>query len=167
MTIGALTSPERDQVVERQPGLVALAVAEPADPGRQPLERDPLLRAAHPLLQPVVVGEQVHHGLVGGGDVLRVARQRRPAERALALAEQRPDVGRHEAGELEGPLVAALPGLVADRVAVVEDLGAGVLELDHRLDVLGHRGAGPVGELLRLLLGVARASPRRSMPSGR
>ena len=41
---------------------------------------------------------------VGLVDVLRVAGERDPAERALALAEQRPDVGRHEAGEVEGVL---------------------------------------------------------------
>ena len=141
------------EVVERQPGLVALTLAEPADPRRQALEGDALLRAADPLVQAVVVGEQVEHGLVGDGDVLGVTREGGPAERALALAEQRPDVGRHEAGELERPLVAALTGLVTDRVAVVEDLGAGVLELDHRLDLLGHRGPGAIGELLGLLLG--------------
>ena len=154
MTIGACTSPVAHEVVERQARLVALAVAEPADPGRQALERDALLGAADPLVQLLVVGEEVEHGAVGGGDVLGVAGERGPAERALALAEQRADVGRHEAGEVEGALAAALAGLVADRVAVVEDLGAGVHEVDHRLHVLGHRGAGPVGELLGLLLRV-------------
>src|SRR6478609_82507 len=100
--------------------------------------------APDPLVQAVVVGEEVEHGLVRGRDVARVARERSPAERTLALAEERTDVGRHEPREVERPVVAAEPGLVADRVAVVEDLGAGVLELDHRLDVLGHRGPGAV-----------------------
>ena len=67
-----------------------------------------------------------------------------------ALAEQRPDVGRHEAGELEGPVVAALARLVADRVAVVEDLGALVLELHHRPHVRGHRGLRVLGEAARV-----------------
>ncbi len=154
MTIGALDLAGADELVEGETRLVALAVAQPADAGRQALEGDSLLGAPDPLVQPVVVGEEVEHGLVRRRDVARVARERRPAERALALAEERTDVGRHEARELEGPVVAALAGLVADRVAVVEDLGAGVLELDHGLDVLGHRGAGPVGEVLGLLLGV-------------
>ena len=89
--------------------------------------------------QRLVLGEEVEHGLVGGGDVARLARQRGPAERALALAEQRPDVGGDEAREVERALVAAQLRLGADRVAVVEDLGAGVHEADHRLDVPRHR----------------------------
>ena len=71
----------------------------------------------------------------------------------------------HEAGEGERPLVPAELRLAADRVAVVEHLGAGVHEADHRLDVLGHRGAGPIGELLRLLGRVVRRVAG-SMPSG-
>ena len=58
-------------------------------------------------------------------DVGGVAGQRHPAERPLALAEERPDVGGDEAGIVEGALVAAVPRLAADVVAVVEDLGAG------------------------------------------
>ena len=154
MTIGALTAPLATRSLNAQAGPVALAVAQPADPGRQPLEGDLLAGAAHPLLEAVVVREQVHHRAVGRVDVLRVTGERHPAERALALAEQRPDVRRDEAREVEGPVVAALPGLVADRVAVVEDLGALVQEPDHRLHVPGHRLAGPVGELLRLALRV-------------
>ena len=43
MTMGALTLPAGDQLVERQPGAGALAVAQPADARRQPLEGDLLL----------------------------------------------------------------------------------------------------------------------------
>ena len=50
----------------------------------------------------VVLGEQLEHGLVGSADVGRVAGERHPAERALALAEQRPDEGGHETREVEG-----------------------------------------------------------------
>ena len=79
-------------------------------------------------MQLVVLREEVEHGPVGDGDVLGVAGERDPAERALALAEQRADVRRDEAREVEGALAPALAGLVADVVAVVEDLGAGVLK---------------------------------------
>ena len=105
-------------------------------------------------MQVLVLREQFLDGLVGDGDVLRITGERHPAERAKALAEQRTDVGRDEAGEFERPVVAALAGLIADGVAVVEDLGAGVLEFHHRLDVAGHGGLGLLGEPFRISLGL-------------
>ena len=66
-------------------------------------------------------------------------RQRHPAERPLAVAEQRPDVGRHEAGEVEGVLHAVVEGHLADVVAVVDGRDAHRLEVEHRLHV--HRAA--------------------------
>ena len=89
MTIGADTSPGAHQLVEAQAQALALAVAQPADAGRQPLEGDPLAGQADPAGQALVVGELVQHGPVGRRDVRRVARQRHPSERALPLAEQR------------------------------------------------------------------------------
>ncbi len=86
-----------DHLVEAQPETVTLAVAEPADPRRQPLERHPLAGQRDPAVQRLVVGELLEHGAVGRGDVGRVARQGDPAERTLALAEQRSDVRRQEA----------------------------------------------------------------------
>ena len=108
ITIGADSSPAAHHLVEAQPEPVALAVAEPADarraaPGRRPARRPGAIQRARPL----VVGELLEHGAVGGGDVGRIAGQRHPAERALALAEQRPDVGGQEAGVVERPLEAA------------------------------------------------------------
>ena len=154
MTIGALSVPSATISLKRTPGLVALAVAEPADARGQALERDLLLRLRDPAVERLVVGEELEHGPVGRGDVGGVAGERDPAERALALAEERADVGGHEAGELPRPRVAAELGLGADRVAVVEDLGARVHEAHHRLDVARHRLAGAVGEALRVALGV-------------
>ena len=58
---------------------------------------------------------------VGLEDVLRLAGQRHPAERALALAEERADVGGHEAGVVEGVSTPAFLCLGAHVVAVVED----------------------------------------------
>ena len=74
-----------DELVEAQAGLGALAVAEPADARRQPLERHAFLRHSDPARERLVLREQLEHGLVGAADVRRIARQRDPAERALAL----------------------------------------------------------------------------------
>src|SRR6516225_1479165 len=56
-------------------------------------------RSPRPIQQVRVVREQLLHLRVGLADVLRITRQRHPAERALALAEERAHVGGHEAGE--------------------------------------------------------------------
>lgn len=135
-----------DHLVEALARPVAFAVAEPADAGRQALEVDAFTGQLDPAGQRLVLREEVEDGAVGAVDVAWVAGQRRPAEGAPALAEQRADVGGDEAGEGEGPLVARELRLAADGVAVVEDLGARVLEADHRLDVPGHRLAGALGE---------------------
>ena len=102
----------------------------------------------------VVVGEEVQHRAVGGHDVLWVTAERDPAERPLALAEERADIRRDESLEVECAREAAHPSLVTDGVAVVEDFRATVHEADHGLDMLGHRDAGAIGVFLGLPGGV-------------
>src|SRR5437773_1368543 len=82
-----------------------------------------------PPLQAVVVGERLGHRAVGRRDVARIPGERRPAERPLALAEERPDVRRNEPGIGERVGEAALDRLAAEVVAVIEDLGAVALHL--------------------------------------
>src|ERR1022692_1787684 len=103
-----------DHVVEPQAGLVPLAVAEPADPGGQALEAHLPPGQLDPPGQRRVLREKVEDGPVGGRDIGWVAGQRGPPERALALAEQRPDVGRDESRERKRPLVPGYLGLAAD-----------------------------------------------------
>ena len=73
MTIGALTSPLRDEPVELEPGPGPLAVAQPADPRRQALERNALAGHRQPALEIRLVGEQLEQRPVGPVDVLRIA----------------------------------------------------------------------------------------------
>ena len=167
MTIGALTSPVRTSSLKARPGLRPLAVAEPADPRRQALERDARLGHRDPAAQTGVVGEQLEDGPIGPGDVGRVARQRRPAERATALAELRPDERGHEPRVVEGVGDAGLLGLGAQVVAVVEDDRARSLEGEHRPDVVGHRGARPALVLVRLGRAQGRARRRGRSPRAR
>jgi hypothetical protein len=98
---GRFDGPAGHQFVEQQPGLGPLAVAQPADAGRQALEMHLLLGHANPAVQVARHREQLQDGLVGGVDVFRVAAEGHPAERPLALAKERPDIGRHEAGVAE------------------------------------------------------------------
>src|SRR5699024_11938467 len=120
--------PGGDQFVEALSGRGPLTLTEPADPSGQPLEGDPFPRHVDPPGQVFVVGEQIEDRPVGTGYVGGIAGQRAPPKRTLALAEQRADVGGHETGKGKGTGEPALTCLVAKRVAVVEDLGAGVLE---------------------------------------
>ena len=79
---------------------MALAEADPADAGGQALEGDALARHVEPVVQMRIVGDQFLDALVGLVDVFRIAGQGRPAERADAAAEQRADIGGHEAREM-------------------------------------------------------------------
>ena len=75
--------------IEEKPRAVALAIAEPADPRRKSLERDALLGQAQPAGERLVVREELLERVIGDPDVLGIARQRGPTERAPALAELR------------------------------------------------------------------------------
>jgi hypothetical protein len=97
-----------------------------------------------------VLGEQLLHLGVGLVDVFRIARERAPAERADAPAEQRADIGRHEAGEGEGVFQPFVLRHLADVVAVIERRHAGVPEIDHGGDMGLHRGAGGRFDRLRI-----------------
>ena len=136
-------------VVHGQAEFGALAVAEPADARGESLELDPLAREVDPAAENAVLREHLQDEIVGGVNVGGIARERRPAERAAAFAEQRTNVGGHEAREIEGVFHAVLEGEGADVVAVVEGDRAHLLQLEHAFDVAGHG----VERLLRYALG--------------
>ncbi len=124
-------------LVEGQARHVALAQAQPADARGQALEGDALARHVEPAVHVRVVREQFLDLGVGLVDVFGVTGQRDPAERPPALAEQRADVRRHEAGEIEGVLHALVERDLADVVAVVDGRDAHRLEVEHGLHVHG------------------------------
>jgi hypothetical protein len=138
-------------LVEGQARAVAVAQAYPADARRQALEGDALAGHVEPAVQRSVLGEQLLHLRVGLADVFRVARQRHPAERADAAAEQGPDVGRHEAGDKRRRLHAEVLRHLAQVVAVVHRGHAHRVELQHRPHVHCARFTG--GLLQRGVLG--------------
>src|SRR5476651_794339 len=127
-----------DHFVKGQAQLGALAQANPADTGWQALERNTFTCHVQPVVQVCVVRDQLFDLGVGLVDVFGVARQCSPAERANATAEQRTDVSRYEAREIEGVVDADFLGHLADVVAVVEGRDALFLERQHGFNVLGH-----------------------------
>ena len=82
--------------------------------------------------------EHLQHQIIGGVNVGGIARQRRPAERPAAFAEQRTNIGRHKSREIVSVLHAVLEGEGADVVAVVEGHRAHLLQLEHAFDVARH-----------------------------
>src|SRR3954465_13226624 len=89
-----------------------------------------------------LTGELLEDDLVDLVDVLRVARDREPAEGTDAFAEERPDVALGEDPDLERVLDAQQLGASPQAVAVFEDLRAAALELQQRADVVDQRGVG-------------------------
>ena len=149
--------------VEGQAELGAQTQADPADTRRQALEADALAGHVQPAVQVGVIRDQFLDLGVGLVDVLGVAGQRRPAERADAAAEQWADVSRDETGEVEGIAHALFLGHLADVVAVVEGRHAHLLEVEHGLYMHGHGLLGSldhasrVGGCTILVLGPAPA----------
>ncbi len=99
---GAFSSPVATISLKARPSRWRSPEPDPADPRGQALELDLLARHVEPVVEVRVVGDQLLHLGVGLVDVLGIARERRPAERADAAAEQRADIGGHEAGKVEG-----------------------------------------------------------------
>ena len=156
-----------DQVVEQEAGTVALAIAEPADTCRKPLESDALAGERQPAPQRGVAGEEAEQGFIGRPDVFRVARESGPPKRALALAKQGTDEEGHEAADLEGVLHASLLRLAPQVVAVVEDDRSAALPLEKRPHVAGHGLVRALDVPLRVLPAQGRevlvGCPRRDV----
>src|SRR5258707_18170 len=90
-----------DQIVEEEPDLGSVAIAEPTNARGQTLVGHPRARELDPSNEIGVVAHRAEDHLVGRRDVGRVPGERRPAEGALAAAEQRSDVGWHETRYVE------------------------------------------------------------------
>src|ERR1051326_1534284 len=110
------------QIVDGEAELGALAVAEPADARGQSLEMDTLPGEVDPALENLVVRKHFEHEIVGDRDVGGIAGECDPAERPAAFAEQRRNVGGHEARKIVSVLDTALERKGTDVVAVVESV---------------------------------------------
>ena len=153
-----------DHFVEGEAQAVALAEPDPADPRGEALEGDPLARHVEPAVEMGIVGDQFLHALVGLVDVLGIAAQRDPAERADTATEEWADIGRDETGEVERVGDAGVERFLADVVAIIEGGHAHFLEGEHRFDMDGHRLARGGDDGLRVFL--AHLLPFGDGPAG-
>src|SRR5215208_8435380 len=119
--------------------LGAFTVLQPADPGRQALERHPLLGLPDPADQAALLREGIEHGAIGLRDVRGITRKRYPAKRAGAPAEEWPDEFGYEPGYVERLSHApSIRDLAPEIVAVVEGDRAPGLEVQHGPHVHSH-----------------------------
>ena len=168
MTIGAFSSPARTISLNARPArwrsprpIQQIRAGRPWNAIRSPAMSSQRCRCG-------VVREELLHLRVGLADVVGVARQRDPAERPLAAAEQRPDVRRHEAREGERVGDAVVERDLADVVAVVDDRDAERLEVEHRLHVRRAALRAPRRAARACCAGLGlRRLPLRDGPAGR
>src|SRR5881394_2625276 len=90
-----------DESIEQQSRTMTFTVSEPADARRQSLKLDALLRHTNPAMQRRIIREKLEDRFVGHEQIVRIARQHRPAERALSFAEKRTNEERHKAADFE------------------------------------------------------------------
>src|SRR5580704_14862703 len=98
------------QIVEGKTELGTLAVTQPADAARQTLKLDPLAGKINPAAQNSIAGKHLQHELVRKVNVGGITGKRRPAERATAFAEERPNVLQHKTWEVVSILHPMLEG---------------------------------------------------------
>ncbi len=89
-------------------------------------------------MQRFVVRKQFFEFRVGLVDIFRIAGQRHPAERAFSFAEQRTDVGRYKAREVEGVADTLIQRYLTDIVAVIHGRDAHMTEVEHCLHMDRH-----------------------------
>src|ERR1041385_3613330 len=132
-----MIAPDRDrrfqiaalhEVVDSFAHLGALAVTEPADARRQSLQVNAFARETQPAIQRAIVRKQLECEVVSLANVFGVARQRDPAKRPFAFAEQRSNVFGHESRNLERVFATGVESLLANVVAVIKRDGAAALQ---------------------------------------
>ena len=110
----------------------------PANACRQALEADALAGHVQPVVQVRVIRDQLFDLGVGFIDIFRVTTERRPTERANALAEQRTNVSRHKTGEVKSVGDAFFKGHLANVVAIIEGGRAVGLQRQHGFNLHRH-----------------------------
>src|SRR5439155_5002837 len=141
----------RDEIVDALAKCGSLAIAEPANPCRQALERHALPREPDPTREDAVLREKLEDQLVGAVDVGGIPGQRHPSERTPPLGEERTDVRRNESRIAERLGESSGLRFAAQVVAVVERDGTAGRERDYRFAVARDRCARPADMIVRIV----------------
>ena len=122
MTMGAFTLPVRDELVEREPRLspgrrIRASRSAPAIPGTSPARERATIHARRSSSGTAARTASSVTAMSAGSPL-----ERDPAKRPFAGAEERSNVRRNEAGDVERALAPRVGGAGANVVAVVEHL---------------------------------------------
>ena len=109
-----------DKFIEDLAHLRAFTISQPADACRKALKRYLVLRLFNPGAERFVLRKCFKDRSVCAINILGFARQCDPAERTLAVTEERSDVFGNETGNRKCVFQTVRLGLTADIVAVVE-----------------------------------------------
>src|SRR5260370_36291154 len=131
-----------DEFVDCDAELCTLSITEPADARGQPLELNSLFREFHPARESLIFRKQVECEPIGARDVVGVAAQCNPAERAASFTKERPNVFWNETGNIKCVLDTGFLRLSANVVSIIKSHGAFSLQREHRLDMNAHRTHG-------------------------
>src|SRR5829696_6523164 len=100
-----MIAPDRDrgfqiatlhEIVDRLAHLCTFTITEPADACRQSLEVNAIARKTQPAIQRAIIGKHLQREIVSLANVLWITRQRHPAKRSFAFAEEWSNVLGHE-----------------------------------------------------------------------
>src|SRR6267378_5660939 len=105
------------QVIDLHSHFSAITLSEPANPRRQPLKLNSLLRQSEPATQGLIFGKQTQSKIICFSNIFRIAGQRDPTERTFALAKQRPNVLRYKSWNFKGILYSGVKRAFSDIVA--------------------------------------------------
>src|SRR6185312_3908605 len=146
-----LYCPGPNQLIEGQPRLFPFSLTQPANAGRQSLERDPLPCKPQPALQRTVSREQRTDRLIRHCDVGRISAECRPPEGTFPFTKQGSDISRNETWETECIFQTLFLRPCPQIVAIVERNGATALQLEHAFHMATHAAIGIIDILLRVI----------------
>ncbi|MNE38515.1 hypothetical protein D3C80_1324180 [compost metagenome] len=115
-----------------------------------------LARQSDPVADDAVIGKALQQVVVDHPNIVAVVGQRNPAERTDGATKQRPQEGLGEYGDLECACNAALVGVGADKIPVIEHHRAAVHKADHGFYVLHDRAAAGIHQRIDIRFALRR-----------
>ena len=131
------------------------------------MKRNAFLRHVQPMMDVLVIREQLFDFSIGFVNVFWIARQRRPTEWPFAITEQWADVCRDKTREIEGIVHTVVKSDLANVIAVIDRWNAHGMKIQHGLNMLCTRQGGVCGQFRMLFWIMLRRFPLLNRPADR